>query len=414
MRAPVVALLAGCALALAAAAPAAAEEEEDRKPKTKAVQTVDEWSYEKLQQAHDLMAEEQYDEARGLMDQMRQRQGLNEHEKALLWQTYGYIHTSQERYRQATEAFEKCLSFDALPEGSDLSTRYNLGQLYMVLERYDEAIATLEEWLSRTGSPAPNALYLLGTAYAQKGSWEKALSYARRAIDEAKQPRESWYQLVLACHFELKQYRQVAEVLKKLVELRPDKKTYWVQLASAWSELGEEKKALATLEVAYRNELLDQSGEIRNLAEMYLYHGVPYKAAQVVERGLEEEILEPDVDNLELLANAWMHAREWDAALGPLTRAAELSDKGDLWVRLGQVYVEREEWDRARRALDRALAKGDLSDPGNAQLLSGVANLNAERRGAAKRAFEQASRFDETRQSARRWLRYLESEERRS
>ena len=344
------------------------------------------------------------------MNEMSQRKRLNPHEQALMWQTYAYIQSSQQKYKQATESFEKCLALDALPEAAALNTQYNLGQLYMSIERYDAAVKTLEDWLSKVENPAGSAYYLLAMAHVQNEDLARALPYARKAVARAKEPVESWLQLLLSLEFELKHYREVADVLEVLVTHFPSK-TYYLQLSAIYNELGREKRSLAVLELAYVQGLLDRESELLNLAQLYLFHDVPYRAAQVLEKGLEEKRIDDEADNWELLGNAWLQAREYDRVIAPLGRAAELSEDGDIYLRLAQVHMERDEFSEALAALEKAFAKGGLKEPGKAYLLLGITHAGAKRYASARKAFDEAQKYEKSRKEARQWIGHVEWQE---
>lgn len=393
--------------------PAHAEDGASGPSRGRRVQTVSEAFNRRLQAASDLLADDKVEEAREVADALARRRGLNDYERALVWQLQAFVEYALGNTEAAIAAFEKCLAQDALPPATQRDLQLDLGQLYLATGRTDEAVATLEDWLSQVESPSAEAEYLLGSAHARKEDWKKAASHAARAVAMTEKPRQSWLQLLLACRVANGELRESIGVLQRLITLYP-KKTWWTQLASIYAELGEGEKSLATLELAYRQGLLDRPAELVNLARLYLHFDVPVKAARVLERAVDEGVLAPDAENLELLGNAWMAAREFDAALGPLSRAAELSDEGAVYFRLGQIHAEREEWEQARESLEKALAKGGLDDPANALLLSGVASYHSDRPAAARRAFERASGFEATREQATSWLRYMAGDDERT
>jgi tetratricopeptide (TPR) repeat protein len=405
------ALLLGAGLAVAPAPFATAREAKDEpEKKDRKNLSTGEWAFKKLSKAHELLAEEKYVEARRIMDDMSKRKSLNPHEQALMWQTYAYIESSQEQYKQAITSFEKCLAMDALPEAAALGTQYNLGQLYMSVERYKDAAKTLEDWLGRVENPAGSAYYLVAMAHVQLEDANAARPYARKAVEVAKKPVEAWLQLLLAVEFELKNYKQVASVLEVLITNFP-KKNYFLQLSAVYSELGRDKQSLSTLELAYVQGLLDRESELLNLAQSYLYHDIPYRAAQVLEKGLAEKIISEDAEHWELLGDSWLHAREYDEALEPLQRAAALSEDGNLFVRIAQVHLERDESREALEALEKGLSKGNLDDPGNAYLLLGITHTGAKRHAAARKAFAKAGEYEKNRKAARDWMKHLEHQE---
>jgi len=409
------ALLLAAGLALAPATRVRADDTGDRaaerkKKKERKNYAAGEWAFKKLSKAHELLAEEKYDEARKLMDEMSRRKSLNPHEQALMWQTYAYIQSTRDQYDQAITSFEKCLALDAMPEAAALGTQYNLGQLYMSVGRYKEAVRVLEDWLGRVENPSGSAYYLVAMAHVQLEDAKAALPYARKAIEVAKKPVESWLQLLLAVEFELKHYKRVAKVLEVLVTHFP-KKNYFLQLSAVYGELGRDKRALSALELAYVQGLLDRESELLSLAQAYLYHDIPYRAAKVLEKGLAEKTISADAEHWELLGDSWLHAREYEEALEPLQRAAALSEDGNLYVRIAQVHLERDESREALEALEKGLSKGNLDNPGNAYLLLGITHTGTKRHAAARKAFAEAGQYEKSRKAARDWMKHLEHQE---
>jgi tetratricopeptide (TPR) repeat protein len=183
-----------------------------------------------------------------------------------------------------------------------------------------------------------------------------------------------------------------------------------MQLSAIYAEIGEDRKALASQQLAYQEGFLTEDKELRRLAQMYLFHDLPFRAATVLDRAIEEEKVESDTKALELLGNSWLAAREYDRALDPLERAAEVSEDGELFLRLGRVYIQREEWDKAAEELNKALQKGNLEEPGNVHLLLGIAVYNQKRLGSARRSFVRALDFEESSKNAQQWLRVIDRE----
>lgn len=369
-----------------------------------------EWGYKTLIAAHEALAAEKYDEALALMKQMSERKSLNDHEQALMWQTLAYIQSAKEQYGAAIESFEKCLALDALPDAAAIATEYNLGQLFMTEHRYEDAVRVLEGWIGKVENPSPNAYYLLAMAHVQLQDAKSALPYAIKAVELSKEPSEPQLRLLLALRFELKQYEEVAAVLEQLIAHFP-KKIYFLQLSAAYGELGQDKRSLSTLELAYLQGLLDRESELLNLAQAYLYHELPYPAARVLAKGLEDGVITDGADNWKLLGDSWLHAREYGPALAPLQKAAALSGDGDLFVRIAQVHLERDEPKAALEALKKALNKGGLENPGNAYLLLGITLAGNRDFGAARDAFAKASGYEKSREAAEKWMQHVTRQE---
>jgi tetratricopeptide (TPR) repeat protein len=401
------ALCRGCALAvlLALAVPMAAF----------AAHTVDQRTAKRLTAVQEHLQAEQYEEAEKILRGFTLTR-LNPYERAIVYQLHGYIAAGREDYETAADYFEKCLAEEAMPEATAINMRFNIAQLYMALQRWDDALTALLQWFETVEEANSNAYYVLAIAYYQKSVEtndpeykKKALVPAEKAVAMATKPRQNWLQLLLALYLDDKQYEKSLPILEQLVSLYP-KKTYWLQLSAIYGELGKDKESLAAQQLAYAQGLLTKDKELRRFAQLYLYYDLPWQAAKVVTKGLEEESIEEDSESLELLANSLLAAREYEAALDPLDRAASLAENGDLYVRLGQVYIQREEWAKASTALESALDKGGLDDPCGSQVLLGITSYSQGRKGSARTWFQRARRDEDCAEQSARWLQHLERE----
>lgn len=406
-------LLRAAAVALCLASivvPAAGASAAEKERRTKKNFAPSEAVGKRLLKVSELAEEEKYAEAEAVLEPLTKKTRLSKFDRASVFQTYGLMLAAQEKYKPATAAFETALAVDYLPDSAMQSLRYNLAQLYLADEKFDRAAALLEEWMKHEEKPNAQAEFLLTAAYAQSEKWDKALDHGRKAVALSDEPVEQRMGLLLAIEYQNGNLPESLALLEQLVTHFP-KKRYLMQLAAAYSTMGDEERALATLELADTQGWLDQEREILQLAQRYQYHELPWPAASTLLRGMEAGTVTRSIDNLELLSNALLSAREYKKAIEPLSEAAKLSPKGDLYVRLAQVHLEDENWSEARAALDAAIAKGGLRNPGNAYLLLGICNYNEDRLHSARTAFDQALRDEETASSAERWLEYVDRAE---
>jgi len=214
---------------------------------------------------------------------------------------------------------------------------------------------------------------------------------------------------------------KVAEILE-ILAVNWDKPEYWKQLSAAYAELDMREKQLAALEVAYRRGFLDKESELINLAQLYMFHEVPIKAAWVLEDGMDREIVEKNGENYATLGQAYLNAAELEKAEDPLRKAAQekaedplrqaaqMQEDGELWMRLGQVFVEREQWEEAIPSLTNAADSEDLDEPGYAYMLLGQAYFNTAQFDKAVEQFRNATRRDVTEDNARKWIQYTRKE----
>jgi tetratricopeptide (TPR) repeat protein len=334
---------------------------------------------------------------------------LNPFERALVYRLMAFVAYSAGDYDAAIAHFERVLELEILPIRDEGRIRFNVAQIYAAQQKWPETITAVKRWLRYEPDPNPLGYYLLGIAHFQLGEYDDAITWTEQAIDRSPQPPEGWLQLLAALYIQKEDYASATPVLEELV-VRFPKKQYWVQLSLIYGALENYRHSLAVQQVAYAQGLLDQGEELMRLARSYLYHDLPYPAAQVLENGLREGTIEPDADAYELLANSWIAAREYEKSLAPLEKAAQRSDDGNLYVRLGQVLLQREQWKEAADRLQKGIQKGSLRDAGNAELLLGIAYYNDDRVAQARSSFARARQHDSSREAADSWIAHIEHE----
>lgn len=334
---------------------------------------------------------------------------LNDTETAHVMRMLGHVHYAADQHEKAIEYFEKTLQQEAFSLEDENRFRFNIAQLHMGLEQWEQAIDGFEEWLRYSEDPVPQGYYLMAICFFQLEDVDAAIAHAVKAVEAAAVPDESWLRILAALYSQEQDYAKATPILEELL-LRYPKKQYWVQLSLIHAAREDYDTSLAVQQVAYRQGFLTEDDELRRLARSYLYNDLPYPAAQVLEKGIEEGTIEPEPEAYELLANSWIAAREYDRSLPPLEKAADLAEHGNLDVRLGQVYMQRERWNEAIGWLERGLEKGELEKRGAAQLLLGIAYYNAERPSQARSHFVQAREHEETRAQADNWITHIANE----
>ena len=164
------------------------------------------------------------------------------------------------------------------------------------------------------------------------------------------------------------------------------------------------------MEVAYEQDLLDKSTDLVTMAYLYLQAEVPYPAARVIEKGFKDEIVEEKSKNYELVGSAWRQARETEKAIPMMEKAASLSEDGELFARLGNVYLDGDQNQKAADAITKGLAKGGIKRPDQARLVLGMAYFNLGDYAEARKAFRAAAKDERSEKYAKQWIQYIQSE----
>ena len=381
--------------------------------KTKATVAMSQPVFEALQEAQGLIEAKNYSSGLTVLRELREDDDLSVYETAQTWNLTAYAYYLQENYKRSIQSYEKVLAQGELPEGMVQSTLKTLSQLYFTIEDYAKALKTVERLMAALAEPSPDVYMLKGQAHFQLEQYREALMPIRTAInkyrDQGRKPRENWLLLLRVCYYELNDFKNMIAILKQLIGLYP-KQRYLLTLAGVYSELGDTKKQLALTEALYEAGLVTGKHYIVNLANLYLVHEVPYKAAKILQREVDSGRVESTERNLRLLSQAWYQAREDDKAIPPLARAAAMSKTGELFVRLAQSYVNIERWPEAAKAVRKGLAKGGVKRSDTAHIMLGMALFNQRQLAAARDAFKLASTDKRSAKAARQWITFVNSE----
>ena len=377
--------------------------------------------YEKLAEAQVFAEAKQYAEAEAVLNDMldatSKKSKLNRYELANVYNTYAYLRYAVEDYDGALNYYQKVIDQrPEIPLALEINTLYTVAQLYFLQENWQKGIDTLNTWMSVTDTPSTNAYVLLANGYFQLKEYDKSLSNIQIAIDReeaaGRVPKEQWYNLARFIHFDRDNFREALDILEILVMYYP-KKQYWVQASHLYGEEKDEARQLAILEATYEQNLLDRSQDIVLLSQLYLQAEVPFPAARAMEKGLADDIVEKESKNYELAGVAWRQAQEVTKSLPMLEAAASKSEKGELYARLGNVYLDVDKNKEAVEALKRGLDRGGVKRPDQARLALGMAYFNLGDFNAARRAFREARKDKRARSYADQWLKYITSEENR-
>jgi tetratricopeptide (TPR) repeat protein len=377
--------------------------------------------YEKLAEAQVFAEAKQYTEAEAVLDDMldatSKKSKLNRYELANVYNTYAYLRYAVEDYNGALNYYQKVIyQRPDIPLALEINTLYTVAQLYFLQENWVKGIDTLNKWMSVTETPSTNAYVLLANGYFQLKDYDKSLANIQIAIDReeaaGKLPKEQWYNLARFIHFDRDNFREALNILEILIMYYP-KKQYWVQASHLYGEEKDEARQLALLEATYEQNLLDRSQDIVLISQLYLQAEVPYPAARAMEKGLADDVVEKESKNYELAGVAWRQAQEVTKSLPMLEAAASKSEKGELYARLGNVYLDVDKNKEAVEALNRGLDKGGVKRPDQARLALGMAHFNLGDFNAARRAFREARKDKRARSYADQWLKYISSEEKR-
>jgi tetratricopeptide (TPR) repeat protein len=374
---------------------------------------LDELTYKRLNNAYEDVGEELYDSAFEKLQQLNKRVS-GDYGKAVISQALAQVEWARSNYDSALVYFETAVELDALPDLTHFSLMYQIAQLYYMKERYDDALDRLDLWMCKVPEEkvTPASYILKASIYAQKEDWKNVIAAIETAISLSDEPKEFWYQLKLASHFELEQFPKAAQTLESMIQFWPDKKDYWLQLSQIHFRLKMYDEALSVIALAYRRGMLEKQMDIMFLANLYSNNNVPFKAAQVLQKGIEDGIVESTTKHWTMIADSWFAAEEMENALVAYEQAGTMSDDGEIDLRRAYILVDLERWEDASVAVTAALEKGGFNErkTGEAYVIQGMSEFNLGNYSKASTAWGRASKYPKAQKSAQQWMNHMREE----
>lgn len=398
----------------------AAEQESQRPPKTRRIPTMSERTYKKLSEVQLSIDAKNYQGAISILNDMVNDKGLNGNERGQIHNMFAYAYFSMENYDRAIYHYEQVVAQgEDIPEGLEVGTIYSLAQLYFVTDKYQKALDYMRLWLSKATNPGPEPHIFMGQVYYQMKDWPNAIVQIEKGIEIARERgtavKENWWQLLRYLYFERENWPKVLEILEILVRDFP-KREYWIQLAGVYGQEGMEKKQLYAMEAAHAGKFLTTESDIVSYAGLLMQEEVPYRAAKYLAKGIKDGIVKDTSKNLQSLGQAWQVAQEVDEAIPVLEKAASKSDDGDIYARLAQLYLEKDDYGRCVTAADGALRKGGLKKVQNTYIVRGMCLYNDDKLNSARDAFAEggrlarAARDSSNERICMQWVTYIDRE----
>ena len=413
------------------------------------------------------------------LDDLKEKiDSLKSYDRSMVWYYQGYINlVYADDLPGARQNYLSLIQEEDATPQIKLGSYYTVSQLYLADEDFTNGIKYLLLWFQKSPEVTAQAYVLLGQAYFLLDEHKKAFSNLKRAKSITEEDgalfRENWYSLLIATMSELGLKEDQVPLYEEVLELFPKKK-YFVNLAGLYNELERPLDYTALLKTAYTKQLLDKKSEFQSLSQSLLAAGNPYWAAEVMITGMtsvpglqivdqqcelskvlddrgniktnrqgeavEEEVcldvygpafvkpgseaaldkdakpvLEEDKQNLTILAEALRSARERRAAIDIFKKLVKITDDGEAYIAMGNLYYQEDDIAKAVEAIDKGLKKGKLKNPGYAQLTLGQAYFELGRFDDARKVFTKASQSkrDSVKKSARAWLKYTDAEQER-
>ena len=193
-------------------------------------------TYERLNEIQELIQSEQFTEALQVVSELEADLtpgfGL-----ALAYQMHAQLMLAQEDSQQALLYFNKALELEVLKPSQAVSLATNVAQLYLSSSQPAQAVTVLESRIiaaekEKAGSTVSMAYITLGSALQVQKQYADSISWLQEGVKRSDKPKENWLQMLMAAHYQIKQFAEAIAVLEQLIVINADKEEYWLQQAS--------------------------------------------------------------------------------------------------------------------------------------------------------------------------------------
>ncbi len=374
-------------------------------------------NFKRLTRASDAMSEENYDEALVILKELEKRAAERVYDLAKAEEYLGYVYLSKGDYETAIKYFKNVIDKKILPVRNEQSLIRNVAGLYLTIEpaQPDKAMDIIRTWFKTAVKPKASDYVLLAQAAVLSKLYDQAVCPVRIAINIASRPKNSWFDILVAAHFEAADFKGATVIAKERLLSFPDNAKYWKQLSGLYNKTGRDMDALIFLELAYKQKMFSKGTEYRNLSSMYAINELPYKSARVMEDGLKKGIVEPTEKAWKQAAAGWQLSKENKKAINAFTKAGNLAEHGKNEMRVAALHSNDENWKGAIEFFKKAISKGGLKkDIGRAHMNLGIALFNDGNSKSALASLRKAQKFSNTKRNASQWINYVKDSSKRS
>ena len=331
--------------------------------------------YNIINQAQNLIEQKKYPPALDILYALEQKYQLSPYERARVYNIKAYLAYTQDKLHQAVNLYQAMLGIPSLSVALTLSTLYSLAQLYYMQEQYSAAAKTMYKWFASNTGTVAAAHILMAQILYQLEQYQAAAEQVNTAIkikSTAKQVvAESWYLLLYNLYYKQSKLNLMQQTLEELLTYYP-KKNYWLQLASLYAQMEQQDNQLYSLDLVYIQDLLLRANSLLQLVYLKSGAGNPYQAAVILQRALALKSINRNAENLILLANLWLAAKERNNFIASLQDADKLSNDGMAAARLASNYLAQEDYAQAQQTALTALDKGGLKNTADTKLVYAI------------------------------------------
>lgn len=250
----------------------------------------------------------------------------NAYDKSFAYSLAANAAADQDDQAKAADYFRKAVDANGLDNDSHYTTMYNLAVIQFGLEKYTDALATVDRFLAESKSEKPE--------------------------------HQSFRAGILA---NLERHDEAAAIYKDLIAKNPGDKRILMNAVAALQNADKQDQANALLEDAYKRGMLTESRELRALYIGYMNASRWEDTKKVIDAGMSSGVLQPGPDlarDYQILAQNAYADDKIPLAIDLYGKAAPMAADGEAYLNLAKVLEYSGKKAEAKAAAQKALDKG--------------------------------------------------------
>ncbi|QOW22070.1 MULTISPECIES: tetratricopeptide repeat protein [Lysobacteraceae] len=299
------------------------------------------------------------DEARVIADEILADSKANSYEKAYAAQFAAQIAYEADDMPAAIGYFKQAIDADGLDNNAHYGLMINLAQLQQQEEQYVDSLATFDRFFAETRSTDPTLLMVKGQGLYLMQRYDDAAATIKQAIAASDAPKPEWLSMLMQVYLDADQIGEAVKTAEQIAAANPDDKRAQMNLASIYSQADMSDKALGILENLRSSGNLDSANEYKVLFTTYAgIDGREKDVIAVINDGLEKGVLQPEYNTYVALAQAYYFSDQPAQAITAYEKAAPMAKDGETYLNLARVLQQENRITEAKAAARQALAKG--------------------------------------------------------
>lgn len=363
-------------------------------------------TYKRLQNIEELIGKDKYDDAQVKIDRFLKHPPKRSVDKAYLFYTAGMFYLQKENLELSYKYILEAYKLKLMPEVTTLNMLNILAGINMENKNYTDAIKYYKEYIKLSKKPKFNSYNALAIAYYFKKEYNNTIVTLNKMI-ELFPPQKNTYLMLFSSQYELNKLKDATSTLEKMVTIWDMEKKYWLQLISILNERKEFTKALEILQMAYTKNFLTKENDILQYVYILYEKKLPFKAATILEKNINTNVVKANKKNYELLSTLYQEAKELSKAIEALKNASKLSNDGKNDLYIAQLYYDQEnQFNNVITYAKNAIKKG-IKQEGSANMLIAISYNELEDKKNTIKYLKIASKYEKTKKSAQEWLKSL-------